>query len=130
MSQPAFVPERREVWFSDATGGFYALRVAADAWPRGASEGGACRRPARIGFKLHRPARSRVVRVEAFANGRRVLRRTGRDLRRVELSGLKRTGKLSIRIVATHVTGSKVVSSRTWNGCRKGRPAVRRVPRR
>jgi hypothetical protein len=128
MSQPAFVPERREVWFSDATGGFYALRVAADVWPAGASAGGACRRPARIGFKLHRVEGTRVVRVDAFANGKRVLLQRGRDLRRIELS-LKRTGSLKIRIVATHNTGSKVVSTRRWDGCRKSKPKVRRVPR-
>jgi hypothetical protein len=130
MSQPAFVPERREVWFTDATGGFYALRVSADVWPKGAATGGACRRPKRLGFKLHRVEGTRVVRVDAYANGKRVLLARGRDLRRVELTGLKRTGKLRVRIVATHSTGSKVVSSRTWNGCRKGRPTVRRVPRR
>jgi hypothetical protein len=128
MSQPAFVPERREVWFTDATGGFYALRVAADAWPAGA-DGGACRRPAKIGFKLHRVEGTRVVRVDAYANGKRVLSRRGRDIRRIELRGLKRTGRLKVRIVATHNTGSKVVSTRAWNGCRKGRPKVRRVPR-
>lgn len=33
MSRPAFVPERREVWYSDGASGFYALRVAAAAWP-------------------------------------------------------------------------------------------------
>jgi hypothetical protein len=122
------VPERREIWFSDATGGFYALRAAANVWPRGASSGGACRRPAKIGFKLHRIEGTRVVRVEAFANGKRVLRRTGSDVRRIELS-LKRTGKLKVRIVATHNTGAKVVSTRSWNGCKKGRPKVRVVPR-
>jgi hypothetical protein len=33
MSLPAFVPDRREVWFTDATSGFYALRVADNVWP-------------------------------------------------------------------------------------------------
>jgi hypothetical protein len=33
MSQPAFVPERREIWFTDGTSGFYALRVDQSAWP-------------------------------------------------------------------------------------------------
>jgi hypothetical protein len=51
MSQPAFVPERREIWYTDGTSGFYVLRVAANVWPSGASgtgsaqNGGAC--PAR-----------------------------------------------------------------------------------
>jgi hypothetical protein len=34
MSQPAFVPERREVWYTDGTSGFYALRISKAAWPR------------------------------------------------------------------------------------------------
>ena len=33
MSQPAFVPERHEVWFTDGTSGFYVLRVTDDVWP-------------------------------------------------------------------------------------------------
>ncbi|HEX8741956.1 MAG TPA: hypothetical protein VF712_02375 [Thermoleophilaceae bacterium] len=129
MSQPAFVPERREIWFTDATGGFYSLRVSDRIWPKGA-DGGACLRPSKIGFKLHRVEGTRIVRVEAFANGRRVLRRTGSDLRRVELSGLKRGGRLHVRIVSTHNTGSKVISTRSWNGCKKGKPKVRAIHRR
>src|SRR4051812_12959410 len=37
MSQPAFVPERREIWFTDSTSGFYVLRVADSIWPRTAA---------------------------------------------------------------------------------------------
>jgi hypothetical protein len=33
MSRPAFAPERREIWYSDGSSGFYALRVPASAWP-------------------------------------------------------------------------------------------------
>ena len=130
MSQPAFVPERREIWFSDATSGFYALRVSDAVWPKDAEGGGSCLRPSKIGFKLHRVEGTRVVRVEAFVNGKRKLRRTGSDIRRIELSGLKRGGTLKVRIVATHNTGSKVISTRRWDGCRKGRPKVRAVHRR
>jgi hypothetical protein len=129
MSQPAFAPERGEIWYSDGTSGFYVLKVDEDVWPFKDGAGG-CLRPSKLAFELHRSARSRVVRVEAFANGKRRVRQTGRDLRRVTLKGLKRGGRLTIRIVATHNTGSKVVSTRTWNGCTKGRPSVRRIPRR
>ena len=34
MSQPAFVPERREIWYSDGTSGFYALRLDEKQWPK------------------------------------------------------------------------------------------------
>ena len=94
-------------------------------WPRGA-----CLRPSTTSFKLHRVRGTRVVRVEAFVNGRRALRRSGRDIRRVALKRLSRDGRLSIRIVATHNTGSKVVSTRSWRGCTKSRPRVRVIRRR
>ena len=40
MSQPAIVPSRREVWYSDGATGFYVVRVAADVWPSAAAAGG------------------------------------------------------------------------------------------
>jgi hypothetical protein len=33
LSQPAFDPSRREVWYTDATSGFYALKLDKSAWP-------------------------------------------------------------------------------------------------
>ncbi|MFA5941822.1 MAG: hypothetical protein WC809_20935 [Sinimarinibacterium sp.] len=33
MSSPSFVPERREIWFSDVFSGFYAVRLTNGAWP-------------------------------------------------------------------------------------------------
>jgi LVIVD repeat len=33
MSQPAFDPARRQVWYTDATSGFYSLRLDNGAWP-------------------------------------------------------------------------------------------------
>ena len=88
-----------------------------------------CLRPAAVAFKLHRVRGTRVVRVEAFVNGRRALRGSGRDIKRITLRKLPRSGTMSVRIVATHSTGSKVVSTRKWNGCTKGKPRVRRIPR-
>jgi hypothetical protein len=40
MSMPAFAPDRREVWYTDGTTGFYDVRVRQDVWP--ASTAGAC----------------------------------------------------------------------------------------
>ena len=34
MSSPAFVPDRREIWYSDVNSGFYAVRLTEAAWPR------------------------------------------------------------------------------------------------
>jgi hypothetical protein len=33
MSSPSFVPERKEIWYSDGYNGFYAVRVTNGAWP-------------------------------------------------------------------------------------------------
>lgn len=33
MASPAFVPERKEIWYSDGNSGFYALRLTNDVWP-------------------------------------------------------------------------------------------------
>ncbi|HEX8075483.1 MAG TPA: hypothetical protein VF545_10930 [Thermoleophilaceae bacterium] len=88
-----------------------------------------CVRSSSVRFKLHRVEGTRVVRVEAFVNGKLRLRRSGRDVRRIKLTGLPREGKLRVRVVATHSTGSKVVSVRAWNGCEKGKPTVRAIRR-
>jgi hypothetical protein len=47
MSQPAFVPERHEIWYTDGSSGFYAVRVSDTVWPAGGGapggpSGGAC----------------------------------------------------------------------------------------
>jgi hypothetical protein len=33
MSSPAFVPERKEIWYSDGNSGFYVVRITNGAWP-------------------------------------------------------------------------------------------------
>jgi hypothetical protein len=33
MASPSFVPERKEIWYSDVYSGFYAVRVTNGAWP-------------------------------------------------------------------------------------------------
>lgn len=33
MSSPSFVPERKEIWYSDGYSGFYVVRVTNGAWP-------------------------------------------------------------------------------------------------
>lgn len=33
MASPAFVPERKEIWYTDVYSGFYVIRVTNDAWP-------------------------------------------------------------------------------------------------
>jgi hypothetical protein len=56
MSKPAFAPERRELWYSDGTSGFYVLRLDPSVWPNptglggsGSGPGGARRCPSAVG---------------------------------------------------------------------------------
>jgi hypothetical protein len=57
MSQPAIVAKRREVWYTDGTTGFYALRVAKRAWPRKRASGPAKRGRACRGKRRCPPGR-------------------------------------------------------------------------
>ena len=100
MSQPAFVPERGEIWYSDGTSGFHVLKVDERVWPfrdgRGAApaadaapSGAGARcvdtdalarasvRPSRGGLRLRFSRRARLpVQVDIFrvSRGRRVVR--------------------------------------------------------
>jgi dienelactone hydrolase len=72
-------------------------------------------------FKLHHAPHARVVKVEVFVNGKRKLTRRGHDLRTVTIRRLPRE-VFRLKIVATQSSGSKLISRRTYRGCRKGRP--------
>src|SRR5207249_6401707 len=43
MSQPAFDPARREVWYTDATSGFYVVRPDSSVWRTADVAAGGCR---------------------------------------------------------------------------------------
>jgi hypothetical protein len=50
MSKPAFAPERREIWYTDGSSGFYVLRLPASLWPDAtapapSTRASACARP-------------------------------------------------------------------------------------
>jgi hypothetical protein len=127
VTTPPSCPPAR-VWTSTAT---FAYRDGASQAVKATTPCVApvedCRRGPRMSFKLHRRDGTRVVRVAAYVNGRRALHRSGHDLGRITLGGLPTGGRISIRIVATHSTGSRVVSTRSWNGCSKSGPRVRVV---
>jgi dienelactone hydrolase len=90
---------------------------------------GGCVDRRRFTFKLHHARRSRVVDVVVYVNGKRRLHRRGRDIRRVTLKRLPQK-RFRVRIVATQSGGSKLISTRTYRGCRKSRPTTRRGGRR
>lgn len=101
MSQPAFVPERREVWFTDGTSGFYALRVSKDVWPAGAGGVAAgCKSKAGLTMTLRLPRGAKVRSVRATVAGKpaRIVskRRSGRTLR-VRLTP-QRAGVVRVRV--------------------------------
>ena len=75
-------------------------------------------------FRLHHAPGARVVRVRVYVNGRRRLARRGRSVRAVTLRRLPR-GTFRVRIVAIQSSGSKLISTRTYRGCRKSRPRTR-----
>jgi hypothetical protein len=82
----------------------------------------------RFTFKIHQPhGGGRVVKVEAFVNGKRVLRKKGHKITRITIKKLpKKTFR--VRIVATTNKGSKTISVRTYRGCKKSRPHTHVVP--
>src|SRR3954451_2802844 len=82
----------------------------------------------RFTFKIHQPhGGGRVVKVEAFVNGKRVLRRKGHKITKISLRKLpKKTFR--VRIVATTNKGSRTISVRTYRGCKKGKPHTHVVP--
>ena len=99
MSQPAFVPERHEVWFTDGTSGFYALKVADSVWPKDEGDAAGCKLPARLTVSVPLPRGATVRKVTATLGGKRVrvvkTRRSGRSLRvTVEL---RRGGAVAVR---------------------------------
>jgi hypothetical protein len=116
MSMPAFAPERHEIWFTDGTGGFYALQLTNGVWPSGGASGvlGACKRATTYTLRLRgvRSVRatlgSKPVRVLKVARGKRSARVT------VATAGL-RSGKLSFRVKLT--SGKTVERSRSFRAC-------------
>jgi hypothetical protein len=124
MSSPAFAPSRGEIWYADGNTGLYAVRVAKWVWPFAASTEPRCVDRRKFTFRLHHGPRSRVVRVRVYVNGGLKLARRGRNLRSVTLRRLPR-GRFKVRVVSIHSNGSRLVSTRVYRGCRKGRPHTR-----
>ena len=82
----------------------------------------------KFSFRLHHARRARVVRVKVYVNGKLRVTRRGRNIKRVTIKRLPK-GRARVRIVATQSTGSKLVSTRTYRGCKKSRPRTRGIHR-
>jgi len=114
MSQPDFVPERGEIWYSDGTSGFYVLKVDPSVWPFRNRD--RCRRPR---IRLPRFDGRRIVRAVARRRGKRLAARRGKNLRRLAVPRAKRTRKVRIRLVTRNERGVKrrVTITRRVRGC-------------
>ena len=80
-----------------------------------------CKDNRRFTFKVHQPKHGRIVRVQAYVNGK--LRRTvrGHRVTRVTVARLPRK-RFRVRIVAHWSTGARTISTRVYKGCKKSRP--------
>jgi hypothetical protein len=97
--------------------------------PLGLPGNRACLDRRRFTFKLHRPKHTRIVRVDAFVNGKRKARVKGRDVRRITLKRLPKK-RFVVRIQAFHSNGAQVISTRVYKGCTKSKPTTTRRPPR
>jgi hypothetical protein len=112
MSQPAFVPEKREIWYTDGTTGFYVVQVDKQVWPAAASSGGggACTAATRSRHVSLHHGRTTVIRV-TLTKGRKRVR--GKTIR-VRGPGFSRRSK----------TNSKGQASFTVRAKKNGRATV------
>ena len=131
MSQPVVVADRKEVWYSDGTSGFYVLRVADSAWPTAAATQPATRKPKpkvkrrcagqrvrRVKFRTRKGVK--VKRIRARLGGKRIkVIRNGRSVRiRADLRKSTRT-QIRLKIRVTLRGGKVILRTRTFHPCKK-----------
>jgi hypothetical protein len=125
MSQPAFVPERKEIWYSDGTSGFYALRLTNGAWPDATTPSAIATKPCRSDrvFTIHvkHPTGDRTRSARVTVDGKRVKVRRGRRhyTARVDLRG-KRKKVVVVRIVSRTKSGKRLRETRRYRTCTPG----------
>ncbi|GAC1321858.1 MAG: hypothetical protein NVSMB25_16180 [Thermoleophilaceae bacterium] len=88
-----------------------------------------CKDRRRFAFRLHPPRGVRIVRASIYVNGHRVQRLRGRRITHIVLRRLPKR-RFTVRIVAITSRGQRIVSTRTYRACRKGRPRRLRPHRR
>ena len=134
MSSPSFVPDRREVWYTDGNSGFYNVRLDAGVWPFAPDAGSGSARPSlglpsnrrcvsrrRFRIRLRQSKQDPLVRATVYLGGKRVRVATGKRLTAViDLRGLPK-GKFTIRIVGVTRSGKQALSKRTYRTCRAKR---------
>ncbi|MBA2637123.1 MAG: hypothetical protein H0U79_02680 [Solirubrobacterales bacterium] len=121
------MPKRKEVWYTDAYTGFYAVRLTNGAWPDAEQAGAAPRRCVSrrvIDINVRGVRRGSVVRkLTVYVNGERLKVQTGsRRSVRISFRGVTsdRGAVKKVKIVATLRTGRTVVDRRTYHLCIPG----------
>jgi hypothetical protein len=69
-------------------------------------------------FRINQPRRGRVVALNAYVNGRRVLAKRGRRVKAVKLRRLRHSSRYRLKVVAITSSGAKVIGTKTYRGCR------------
>lgn len=106
-----------------------STQSTATAAPPPAGVAVSCTDNRRFTFKLHHAPGQRVVQVDIAANGKRVKTVKGRNLTTVTIDTLPQE-TFTVKITAVQKSGSKLVSTRTYTGCEKGKPTTRAVHHR
>lgn len=126
MSQPAFVPKRREIWYSDGTSGLRVVRLTNNAWPDAAlpaSTGGARRCRSKRVFRIHikHPFGDYTRSARVTVDGKRVRVRKDHPhyTARIDLRG-KRKKVVVVRVVSRTRSGKVLREVRRYRTCRPG----------
>ena len=124
-SQPAFAPERKEVWYTDAYTGFYAVRLTNGAWPdkkkpRAVTPARGCISRRVVNLNVRGVRGSKIRRVTVYVDGKRTTTRGGPG-RRVRVSFTGRRSRRAevklVRIVVRLRGGRTVVDRRRYRLC-------------
>ncbi len=130
MSQPAFAPDQREIWYTDGPTGFYDVRVASDVWPADAAPapapGAACiiRKPFLVRVRVPQGAHVRSVSAKLGSRRARIVRRKHALYAQVNWHGTRASAlRLIVRVRLTN--GRRVTTTRVYRRCvrhRRARP--------
>ncbi|HEY3021366.1 MAG TPA: hypothetical protein VGJ32_14310 [Solirubrobacteraceae bacterium] len=116
MSKPSFAPERREVWYTDAISGFYALRLTNGAWPHPTAPARAACASNRT-IVIHFPGRPALHSfVVEIAGKRATATRAGRTGVRITLARRPR-GRFTVRVSAVTTAGRHLGTTRRYRTC-------------
>ncbi|WP_158276921.1 LVIVD repeat-containing protein [Paraconexibacter algicola] len=114
LSQPAFDPVRREVWYTDATSGFHALRLDERAWP---ADPPPTRCVSQRTVTITLPRHYASAHVTYLGRRARVTRTRGRLRARIDLRG-QPVRTVTVRVTGRSKAGTAVRQTRRFLTCR------------